>query len=317
MKPLCLALTLLVPPISAQTPDSLAISTQELAARLKFFSSDLFEGRYPGKKGEELTTAYLISELQSFGLQPGAAPAPGDTNASWLQPVELLVQSPDSASPPVEARLSGRISGELAPGKDVTFVNAGRGPDVEAAGDLVFVGYGIDAPMYKWNDFAGTDIKGKIAVMIFGEPTIPGDTVRFNGVRASRFSWFSDKLADLERRGAVGMLLIRSNGAFTQGPVRVGRYLASDVDDNGLRFLGGITDTALARLLPSKVGSLPAVLKSAEKPGFRAIPLGVKLAVQFRSQPSTVRSHNVIGTVRGTDAALADQHVVLSAHWDA
>ena len=91
---LCLALTLLVPQLSTQTPDSLAISTQELAARLKFFSSDLFEGRYPGKKGEELTTAYLISELQSFGLQPGAAPAPGDTNPSWLQPVELPKDSP-------------------------------------------------------------------------------------------------------------------------------------------------------------------------------------------------------------------------------
>ena len=317
MKPLCLALTLLVPPISAQTPDSLAISTQELAARLKLFSSDLFEGRYPGKKGEELTTAYLISELQSFGLHPGARPAPGDSGASWLQPVELLVQRPDSASPAVEVRLSGRISGELSPGREATFVNAGRRPDVEASGDLVFVGYGIDAPMYKWNDFAGTDLKGKIAIMIFGEPTIPADTVRFNGVRASRFSWFSDKLAELERRGAVGMLLIRPNGAFTQGPVRVGRFLGSDVDDNGLRFVGGITDTALARLLPQKAGSLPTVLKSAEKPGFRAIPLGVKLAVKFRSQTSTVTSHNVVASVRGTDSNLADQHVVLSAHWDA
>jgi len=303
--------------LATQSPDSLGISTAELAARLKFFSSDLFEGRYPGKRGEELTTAYLISELQSFGLQPGAAPTPGDTNSSWLQPVELLVQRPDSTSPPVEARLSGRMSGELAPGREVTFVNAGRRPDVEAAGDLVFVGYGIDAPMYKWNDFAGTDLKGKIAVMIFGEPTIPGDTVRFNGVRASRFSWFSDKLAELERRGAVGMLLIRPSGAFTQGPVRVGRYLASDVDDNGLRFLGGITDTALARLLPPKSGSLAAMLKAAEKPGFRTVPLSVRLAVKFRSQTSTVTSHNVVATVAGAGSTLANQHVVLSAHWDA
>lgn len=315
--PLVFILALTASPVAAQAPDSLAISTQELAARLKFFSSDLFEGRYPGKKGEELTTAYLISELQSFGLQPGAAPTPGDTNPGWLQPVELLVQRPDSASVPVQARLSGRISAELAPGKEVTFVNAGRRPDVEASGDLVFVGYGIDAPMYKWNDFAGTDLKGKIAVMIFGEPTLPGDTVRFNGVRASRFSWFSDKLADLERRGAVGMLLIRPNGAFTQGPVRFGRYLAADVDDNGLRFLGGITDTALARLLPPKAGSLAAVLKAAEKPGFRAVPLGVKLAVRFRTQTSTVTSHNVIATVPGREGIHAREHVVLSAHWDA
>jgi hypothetical protein len=314
---LTIALMLVSQSLYAQAPDSMAISAQELMARLRFFSSDFFEGRYPGKRGEELTTAYLVSELQSFGLRPGATAAPGDSGESWLQPVQLLVQRPDSASPAAEARLSDRISGELAPGREVTFVNAGRRPDVEASGDLVFVGYGIDAPMYKWNDFARTDLKGKIAVMIFGEPTIPGDTVRFNGVRASRFSWFSDKLAELERRGAVGMLLIRPNGAFTQGPVRVGRYLASDVDDNGLRLLGGITDTALARLLPPKAGSLPAVLKAAEKPGFRAIPLGVRLAVKFRSRTSTVTSHNVVASVQGTDPNLADQHVVLSAHWDA
>jgi hypothetical protein len=312
---LILAVTVLTRLAYGQEPDSLAITTQELAARLRFLSSDLFEGRYPGKRGEELTTRYLISELESFGVHPGAAP--GDTTtAGWLQPVELLVQRPDSGSP-ASARITGRVTLDLVPGQDVTFVNAGRSPDVGAAGELVFVGYGIDAPMYRWNDFAGMDLKGKIPIMIFGEPTIPGDTVRFNGVRASRFSGFSDKVAEMERRGAVGMLLIRPEGAFTQGPVRVGRYLAADVENQGLRFMGGITDSALARLLPPKARSLETLLKAAEKPGFRAVSLGVSLAVRFRSKPSTVTSHNVIGMIPGTDPALAAQHVVLSAHWDA
>jgi hypothetical protein len=313
----CLALALLVHQLSAKQSDSLAISTAELGARLRFFSSDLFEGRYPGTLGEKLTTAYLISELQSFGVKPGGAPSRGDTAAAWLQPVELLVQRPDSAYPAVEARLSGRITGQLDPRRDVTFINGGRSPEVQAGGELVFVGYGIDAPMYRWNDFAGIDLKGKIAVLLLGEPTIPGDTVRFNGVRASRYSWFSDKLAGMERRGAVGVLLIRPDGAFTQGPVRVARYLAGDVSDTGLRFMGGITESAFARLLPPKAGSLPAVLQRAETPGFRAIPLGVRLAVKFRTQTGTVRSHNVVGTVWGNEWALAREHVVLSAHWDA
>jgi hypothetical protein len=314
---LSITLTLGGQSLSAQTSDSLAISTDELGARLHFFSSDLFEGRYPGTRSEELTTAYLISELESFGVRPGAASSGNDSAGSWLQPVELLVQRPDSASPKVEARLSGRMRGELEPGRAVTFVNAGRGVDVRAEGELVFVGYGIDAPMYRWNDFAGIDLGGKIAVMLFGEPTLPGDMGRFNGVRASRFSWFSDKLADIERRGAIGVLLVRPDGAFTQGPVRVGRFLASDVSDDGLRFLGGITDSALSRLVPSGSGPLAALLKRAESPGFKALPLGVKLAVRFRSRPSTIRSHNVIGTIRGTNGASAGQHVVLSAHWDA
>jgi hypothetical protein len=312
-----LALLLATRSLNAQVPDSLAVSTAELGARLRYLSSDLFEGRYPGKRGEELITAYLISELQGFGVRPGAAPAQGDTSRSWLQPVELLVQRPDSTAPAAESRLSGRVTGSLEPGRDLTFVNGGRGPEVRVAGELVFVGYGIDAPLYHWNDFAGVDLRGKIPVMIFGEPTIPGDTVRFNGVRASRFSWFSDKLAVMERRGAVGMLLIRPNGAFTQGGVRVGRYLSADVTDSGLRFMGGITDSALARLLPKESGSLDSLLKSAERPGFKALPLGVRLGVRFRSQPTTVMSHNVIGTIPGADPNLRAQHVVLSAHWDA
>jgi hypothetical protein len=312
---LVLVLTLLARLAHSQTPDSIGITTQELGARLRFFSSDLFEGRYPGTRGEELTTSYLVSELQSFGVRPGARPAGSDTATSWLQPVELLVQRPDSTSP-VDARLTGRISRSLAPGREVTFVNAGRSPDVSASGELVFVGYGIEAPIYRWNDFAGTDLQGKIAIMMMGEPTIPGDTIRFNGVRASRFSWFGDKFAGMERRGALGVLLLRPDGSI-QGPVRVGRFLASDMDDSGLRFVGGLTDSTLARLLPPKAGSLQVLLTSADRPGFRALPLGVRLAVRFRSTPITVTSHNVIGTIRGTDPGLTDQHVVLSAHWDA
>jgi hypothetical protein len=312
---LTVAFVLLTRLAHGQTPDSLGVTTQELGARLRFLSSDLFEGRYPGKRGEELTTSYLVSELKSFGVQPGAAPVGSDTTASWLQPVELLVQRPDSAAP-VEARLTGRISRSLEPGGEVSLVNAGRSSDVRAGGELVFVGYGIDAPIYRWNDFAGTDLRGKIAVVMLGEPSLQGDTVRFNGVRASRFSWVRDKLGALERRGAVGAFLILPNGSL-QSPVRVGRYLESDVGDSGLRFVGGLTDSTLARLLPPKAGSLQSLLKSADRPGFRALPLGVSLAVQFRTTPSMVVSHNVIGTIPGTDSGLSAQHVVLSAHWDA
>ena len=297
---------------NAQTGDS--ITTAELGARLRFLSSDLFEGRYPGTRGEALTTGYLISELKSFGVKPGAAPGQSDSSA-WLQPVDLLVQPPDSGFP-VAARLSGRISRDLEPGREITFVNARRKAEVEAAGELVFVGYGIDAPVYRWNDFAGLDLHGKIPIVLMGEPTLKGDTVRFNGVRASRFSWFTDKLADMERRGAVGVLIIVPDGSL-QGPVRVGRYLAGDARDDGLHFIGGITDSAVARLLPPKSRSLDALLHRANQPGFRSVPLGVTLAAHFRSRPNTVTSHNVIGTIPGADSALANQHVVLSAHWDA
>src|SRR3954454_21729605 len=108
-------------PLLAQSNDPLAISSPELGARLRFFSSDLFEGRYPGTRGETLATSYLIGELQSFGVAPGASQVSG--NGAWLQPVQLLVQRPDSTAA-VEARLTGRITRALAPGREISFVNA-------------------------------------------------------------------------------------------------------------------------------------------------------------------------------------------------
>src|SRR5882672_527753 len=188
--PLLAAVLLLPPPLTAQRPpgDSLAITTDELGARLRLFSSDLFEGRYPGTRGEALTTAWLISELASFGVHPGAA-------EGWLQPVAILTHQPVPESPP-EIRVSGRVTRTLEHGRDIRLANYGAIPDVEAGGDLVFVGYGIDAPVYQWNDFVGLDLRGKIAVALLGEPSVPGDSVRFNGARASRFGWNLAKIAE-------------------------------------------------------------------------------------------------------------------------
>ena len=310
-----LTLLALVSPAAGQQPDSLAITTQELGARLRFLSSDLFEGRYPGTKGEALTTAYLVSELQAFGVTPGASSGGRDT-AAWLQPVTILTHQPDSTSAN-EARLSGRISRALAHGREIRLSNYSARPDVRTGGELVFVGYGIHAPMYGWDDFAGTDLRGKVAVARFGEPTFAGDSVRFNGVRASRFSWFFDKLAEMERRGAVGVLWLRPHDSLPQGPVRGSRRLAADATTGTLAFTGLLTDSTLAGLLPPRALPLARLLTTADKPGFRSIPLKVRLDVALRTKPAPVTTHNVVGVVPGLDSRLAGEHVVLSAHWDA
>jgi len=228
--PLIAALLLAQSPAAAaaQRPDSLAITTDELGARLWLFSSDLFEGRYPGTRGEELTTAWLISELQSFGVRRALV-------HGWLQPVSIITHQAVPESPP-EARVSGRVTRTLEHGRDIRLANYGATPDVQAGGELVFVGYGIDAPIYKWNDFAGLDLRGKIAVALIGEPNIPGDSVRFNGSRASRFAWNFAKIAEMERRGAVGVVLLRPAGSFSRTPPTGLRRLAGQ--PAGLRFTG-------------------------------------------------------------------------------
>jgi hypothetical protein len=308
---LVLALTaLMLAPLrlAAQDHDSLAVTAAELGARLRFFASDLFEGRAPGTRGEALATAYLSSELAAFGLEPGA-------DSGWLQPVDIITHraSPDS---PTEARLSGRVTRPLTHGRDLRLSNHGAAADVAAGGELVFVGHGIHAPMYQWDDLRGIELKGKVAVLLPGEPDIAGDSVRFNGRRASRFSWFAGKLAELERRGAVGALLVMPARSISGAPVTGSRRLAVGAGQGSLRFTGGIADSVLATLLP-RGRTLAGLQAAAGRPGFRALPLGSRLDVRLRTIPVPVRSHNVIGVVPGTDPALRAEHVVLSAHWDA
>ena len=309
--PLLAAILLQASPLTAQRPpaDSLAITVDELAARLRFFSSDLFEGRLPGTRGEALTTAYLVSELETFGVRPGVA-------NGWLQPVSIVTQQPVPDAP-IEIRLSGRVTRPLEHGRDIRLTNFTAAPDVEAGGELVFVGYGIDAPIYKWNDFAGLDLRGKVAVVLFGEPNIPNDSVRFNGFRASRYSWSIDKRAEMERRGAVGVLFIRPAGSLAKSPPSGPRRLADRATSATLRFGANIADSVLATLLPPRSPGLGALIEAAARPGFRAVPLGVRLDVKFRTRPVTVTTYNVIGVVPGSDSSVASEHVVLSAHWDA
>jgi hypothetical protein len=204
----------------------------------------------------------------------------------------------------------------LTYGTDLTLVNETATAQVSARGEVVFVGFGIAAPRYQWDDLAGLDFHGKIAIALRGEPEIPGDTIRFNGPRASRYSWTRDKVREMAKRGAIGVLWVGKQGSLPAGPPGKSRSLMDEVG-GALRFTGTIADSAVARLLPQDRERYPALVASAGKPGFRARPLGLTLAVEFQTKPREVSTHNVLGLIPGTDPARAREHVVLSAHWDA
>jgi hypothetical protein len=299
-------LLVLSSPAAAQRRDPLAITTAEIGAHLRLLSSDVFEGRFPGTRGEALTTAYLAAQLQAAGLQPGA-------QGAWLQPVRLLVHDPVAGAVP-EVKVSGRLARDLVHGRDLRLSNLSARGDVSAGGDVVFAGFGISAPVYGWNDLEGTDLSGKVVIARIGEPS--RDTTRFNGVRSSRFGWLAAKTAELERRGAVGVLWLRPSGSMSTSPPSGQRRLAGDGESATLLFSGNVTDSALASLLPPGV-PLGELLEASERPGFRPVPLGVRLDVRLQTRPRVVLTHNVVGTVPGTDPKRAGEHVVLSAHWDA
>ena len=297
-------------PALAQSPDYGEITTAELGARLRLLASDAFEGRYPGTRGELITTSYIISELEAFGVRPGMP------EGRWLQPISIVMHDPDSTSPN-EARASGRVNHTLEYGRDVRLTNYSEMPEIAVGGELVFVGYGIYAPMYDWDDFAGLDLRGKIAVALPGEPAVADDTVLFNGPRASRFVWQPDRIAEMDRRGAVGVLWLHPAASMSRVWVSFPARLSGDARPDGVRFVGALADSALAGLMPHGAREVDALISSANRRGFRPTPLGERLDVRFRTRPRTIVTHNVIGVVPGTDPGRRDEHVVLSAHWDA
>lgn len=303
---LILGLLVLSSPAAAQRSAPLAVTEAEIGAHLRLLSSDAFEGRLPGTRGEVLTTGYLVSQLQAAGLQPGVVGA-------WLQPVRLVVHDPVEGAVP-EVKVSGRMERELVHGRDLRLSNVSARSEVAAGGDVVFAGFGISAPVYGWDDLAATDLSGKVVIARLGEPM--RDTTRFNGVRASRFAWLASKTAELERRGAVGVLWLRPGGSMSTSPPSGQRRLAGDGERATLLFSGNITDSVLESLLPPGV-RLEELLEASERPGFRAVPLGVRVDVRLQTRPRVVLTHNVVGSVPGTDAKRAGEHVVLSAHWDA
>ncbi|MGQ0642537.1 MAG: M28 family peptidase [Gemmatimonadaceae bacterium] len=214
-------------------------------------------------------------------------------------------------------RLSGRVTRELTHGSDLWLGNGSLRGEVTAEGELVFVGYGIHAPVYGWDDFAGYDLRGKVAVALLGEPSIAGDSGRFNGGRASRYARAPDKVREMARRGAVGVLWIRPDNAISRAPVTGPPQLVAHAATPSVAFAGNIAESTVARLMPPNGEPLTQLVARAARPGFRAVPFDVRLSVQFATTPSSFTTHNVIGTVPGSDARLSREHIVISAHWDA
>jgi len=226
-----------------------------------------------------------------------------------------VIQDADSTSP-IEARISGRVTRALESGRDIRLRNHTEAAEVNAGGELVFVGHGIHAPMYGWDDLAGVDLKGKVAVALRDEPTVAEDSTLFNGPRASRFSWPLDRIAEMDRRGAAGVLWVVPAAALRTSSSTT-RRLRGEANPDGVHFAGAISDSTVAALLPSGPGSLDSLVRAAGRRGFRAMPLGARLDVRFRTRLRTLLTNNVVGVVPGADPGRRDEHVVLSAHWDA
>jgi Zn-dependent M28 family amino/carboxypeptidase len=297
----------------AQAP---AVSAREIDAHLRFLSSDLLEGRAPATRGGRLAAEYIAAQLRAYGVEPGAG-------GSYFQKVPIDIVGADPASLQVAA--SGRATATLRYPDDVV-VWAGSAAEQSAANaEIVFVGYGAAAPEFRWDDFKGVDLRGKVLMVLVNDPPAPAaEPSLFGGRAMTYYGRWTYKFEEAERRGAAGMLIVHTTEqagypwhTVVGSWAKEQRMLPRDPSlPAPLGFRGWITDSAATSLLRQAGLDLAELRRRAATREFRPVPTGISLGATFRNRVQHLESENVVGVIRGSDPRLRGQAVALSAHWD-
>lgn len=308
------AAALLAGPAAAQGP---RITPQEIDGHLRFLSSDLLEGRAPATRGGRLATEYIASQLRESGVEPGAA------DGSYFQRVPIDIVGADPAT--IRVAASGRATANLRYPEDVV-VWAGSAAEQSAVNaEIVFVGYGSAAPEFNWDDFKGMDLRGKVLMVLVNDAPAPQNEPSLFGGRAmTYYGRWTYKFEEAERRGAAGMLIVHTTeqagypwhtvvGSWAKEQRMLPRSPSLPAP---LAVRGWITDSAATALLGQAGLNLADLRRRAGRRDFRPVPTGITLSAAFRNTVQHLESENVVGIVRGADAALRDQYVAFSAHWD-
>ena len=303
------------PPAAAHTFTA-DITEADFADMVKALSSDEFEGRAPGSVGEEKTTAYLEAQMKRIGLQPG-------NNGSYFQDVPMVETTADEAATTMTLATA---KGDHALKFGTDYVIGTRTGQTEVkldASDMVFVGYGVDAPEQQWNDYAGQDWTGKTVVMFVNDPGFHAkDETLFGGNRMTYYGRWTYKFEEAARKGAAAALIVHDTAGASYGWDVVKnswagpQYDLPAKDDPEKRIpLQGWLSAEAARQLFADAGlDLDAAYANAGKRGFKPVSLKAQVSASLKSSITEKTSRNVIGVLPG--ASKPDEAVLYMAHWD-
>ena len=291
------------------------INAGDFTELVKTLSSDAFEGRGPGTPGEEKSVDYIKAQFERIGLKPG-------NDGSWFQDVPMTETTASEATT-LRLDVDGKPQ-ELKFGTDMVIGTRTGQAEVKVQGSpLVFVGYGVDAPEQKWNDYAGIDVKGKTVVILVNDPGFhANDASLFEGKRMTYYGRWTYKFEEAARKGAAAAIIIHDTPGASYGWDVVknswsgAQYDLRAADDPAPRVpaQGWITGEAAKQLFADAGLDLDAMYKAAGKRGFKAVPMKAKLSFDLKSTVTEKSSRNVIGVLPGSEKP--DEAVVYMAHWD-
>ena len=290
------------------------IEGERIRPHVKFLSSDLLEGRAPGARGGLLAQEYIAAQFAAAGLKPA-----GDDGA-FVQKVPLKLVEPDGAKEHLSFSIAGQRV-ELNWQDDFIGTTHQQQPQVNFEADMVFVGHGIRAPEFGWDDYKGADVKGKVVVLFTGEPP-SSDPKFFAGKALTYYGRWTYKYEEAARQGAIGALIIHTTPTASygwqvvRGQSRPLPQVAHAPGTPALTLAGWVTSDAGAKLLAALNLTVDSALAAADKRGFQAVALPAKVRADMEFRVSDINTGNVIGMVPGSDPKLKSEAVIFTAHWD-
>jgi Zn-dependent M28 family amino/carboxypeptidase len=290
------------------------VSGQRIRAHTRFLASDLLEGRGVGTRGGQLATEYIAAQFELIGAKPA-----GD-NGTYYQKVPLVgvVTQPDSS---LAATAQGKTV-SLRWLDDYVGSNERQQTAEAIDAEAVFVGHGIVAPEFGWDDFKGVDVRGKILVLFTNEPE-SNDPKFFGGRALTYYGRWTYKYEEALRKGALGAIIIHTTPTAGYGWDVVrnswGReqsFVRVAPGEGALAFAGWVTSEAGSRILALAGHGLDELLKASESRGFHPIPLGIRFQGKILSKVHEQETRNVVAEIPGSDPERKSEAVVFSAHWD-
>ncbi len=302
------------------------IKPEQVLAHIKILASDEFEGRGPGSAGEQKTIAYLTGQFREMGLKPG------NPDGTYVQDVPLMGFR--------ATRISGSVSthgGPIALSFPADFVAVSRRmtKDVKVDGsEVVFVGYGVVAPEYGWDDYKGLDVRGKTLLMLVNDPPVPDpkdpaklDPSVFKGRAMTYYGRWTYKYEIASEKGAAAAILIHETGpagypfevvrgSWGRENFDIARPQAAGQAPDRVAVEGWITDAKARELVRASGRDFDTLKKAAARSDFRPVPLGNTARIEITNALREVKSKNVLARLEGSDPRLKDELLVYTAHWD-